>query len=305
MPFKHPVIAPLAPKLSSSLREELNQRFFALAHGIRDLFSVVKGVVGAYGSGRVVGDNLEVNKPTVGTGHTIHLMSGARYIVEGQLCEINDPAGFSILSGVPANKPNGVYGYLSIANNGSLEVKPENWFDTPQPHLGLPSVGRVITDPLAVVSIDDSAADKVQSHASVLKRIKALEARPVGGGGGGEPGGGGGDVTQAELDAVQSELDATKDALAQLRADFTAFETGLEEDNVISVVNESEIAQANQLRMAGVMVETNAQTAKHVYMSMDVPGVTGNGEDWGNGESAPVVYVGGNVIRDPETRSIR
>lgn len=290
--YEDPNIEPLTPGISATLRSELDERFEALdtaVSGLHDDTAEVQNAVGIVG--RVVGEDLTADAPEAGTGLTLRLVNGAKYIINGALYEVDDPDGFVVISGLPSNKTAGVYGYLSIdPDTGAFEVVADNWYDELPEEVpaGLPCLGLVTTDADSVTDIDDEFADKVQTHAAILARIAALEAN-----GGGEGGGGGETYNDAPLRAL----------IASLAARIVALENA-SDTNVVGISTESEMLAAEMARVLATITHHLPVLAAKVRSSIDLPGLTGNGELWPNDQEAPVVYGGGNAIRDEESHTI-
>lgn len=130
------------------------------------------------GAGRIVGPEYLSTDPQgpqqpSSPSLTVRL-PGAIWFVEGARVEIDDPLGFIILSGVPANQPNGVYGYVSLTDAGAnpLEITPSHWSTTLHPEwtaAGLACIGLVKTDASTVLEI-------VPEHADVILNLPAIKA---------------------------------------------------------------------------------------------------------------------------------
>lgn len=278
--------------LTTTLGDELNTRFNALKAGLIGTHNDSAALVSAlFGGGKIYSgtDRLE-DAPEAGTGLTLHLLNGS-YIIQGVLVEVADAAGYIIITGVPSNKTSGVYGYLSLDDNGVPVVLSGDWY------VSLPDASNVAGKPcIGLIKTSDDVDEIVYDEYNTIPTYSALAASLSSGSGGGS--GGTGDVTQAQLNAVIALVNGLNNRL-------TILENSIDDDTVVSVQNESEILHAEVLRMMAKMVEMSADTSKRVKASIDMPGVTGDGEMLSATENSPTVYVGGTMTRDSNTRTIK
>lgn len=151
------------------------------------------------GAGRFVGATIDPDKePTAGTGLTVRVMNDT-YMVDGRAYLINnpEPSPYQVVTGILANKPDGVEVFAGISPTTGLLVTDPDWqfddFPTTEEDLatiaGLLHLGRAETSATAVTDFTPSTVD----NRGII--------RPPGTGGGG-----GGGITQEQLDAAIASL---------------------------------------------------------------------------------------------------
>lgn len=178
------------------------------------------------GAGRIAGlDYLsgDATAPRTPSSPSLTLeLPNAKWFVEGQKIEIDDPFDFLVIGGVPADQAAGVYGYVSLSDNDDapLEITPEHWSTTLRPAwtaAGLACVGLVKTDDTTVLEIDATHADVILPNPVIRQWLKSLSA-PVSGGGTGD-GIGRGDIIPWNLADTRDIVTVVLALIAALRAE--------------------------------------------------------------------------------------